>query len=72
MGNIDISNIEKARVAALRYLNEVSKLVSEADFLYFIIVFSQLLNCTLYKQVGSTCKLTVDILQKRCRDKRIV
>lgn len=71
MGDIKIKDIEKAKRAALEFLKNICAPKIEAEFFMLLVVFIQLINCVLYKQVGDTAKLNFKGLDKMCKDIRI-
>lgn len=71
MGDINICNIQDAKMAALKFLKSQQYSENEIVINYFVIIFMQLINCMLYKVCGTTARLTFKDLGGLCKSAEI-
>lgn len=71
MGDINVNNLQDAKVAALKFLKSCCYNEDEVMLNYLVIVFMQLINCMLYRVYGTTARLTFKDLGGLCRSAEI-
>ena len=54
MGYIELKMLKEARKAAYNHIKDTFTVNTENDLLILIMVFTQLLNCVIYRLVGKT------------------
>lgn len=71
MGDIKLKNLEKAKIAAITFLKDVRAIQNEPEFIKVILVFTQLINCLLFKCVGDVARLTYKDVQCLSKSQKI-
>ena len=71
MGDIVLNEINDVRDSAIDILRTYSEIKDIEQFVYVLVIFIQLINCGIFKEVDGNARISDKILARRCKSEVI-